>query len=104
MPEYCACSAIAANGSAISCATSFATTRRAEPVARARRCALGRGALPTTHPRPGIAQADRAVEHETARRRVRIAAEIALPLELDGVVGICRGKRGLEPAVRQHFE
>src|SRR5262249_12196229 len=60
--------------------------------------------LPAAHPRPGIAQADGAIEHEPTWRRVRIAAEITLPLELDGIVGVCGGKRGFEPAVRQHLE
>src|SRR5260370_13022109 len=102
-PGYCACCAIAANGSATSCATNCATTCHADhPLARTCRCALG--AFPTAHPRPGIAQADGAVEHEMAWRRVRIAAEITLPLSLDGIAGVCGSKLRFELAARQHLE
>ena len=38
--------------------------------------------------RPAVAEADRAVEHRLRRRRVRIADEIAEPLELDRLVAV----------------
>src|SRR4030088_402821 len=53
---------------------------------------------------PGIAQPDGAVEHEPAWRRIPVAAEIALPLELNRIVGIGAGESRLDPAVRQHFQ
>ena len=37
---------------------------------------------------PGVAQSDGAVEHEPASCRVRIGAEIALPLELHDLAGL----------------
>src|SRR5450759_273836 len=49
--------------------------------------------------RKRIAQADRPVEHRTVRRRVLVAHEIALPLELHHVGGIGRSDRGLDPGI-----
>src|SRR5437667_12870744 len=56
------------------------------------------------HLRPGIAQADRAVEHEPAGPRIRVAAEVTEPLELDRLRRIAAGENRLELAVGQHFE
>src|SRR5260370_42657173 len=47
--------------------------------------------------RPAVAQTDRAVEHQPARRRILVAVEIAEPLELHRRVLVRRGERGLEP-------
>src|SRR5262249_22811269 len=54
--------------------------------------------------RPGVAQPDRPVEHRFARLRIRVAHEIALPLELHGLGCIAAGEPRLEPRVGQHLE
>src|SRR3984893_13445113 len=46
---------------------------------------------------PAVAQPDRAVEDEPARRRVGIAAEIALALKLDRCRLLCRPEPPLRP-------
>src|SRR5262245_41071419 len=53
---------------------------------------------------PGVAQADRAVEHEAARPGIRVTVEVALPLELHRRVGVVAGKARLEHGAGQHFE
>src|SRR5258708_1374164 len=62
--------------------------------------------LAATRPRPGpgVAQPDRAVEDEPARRGVRVADKVALALELDWRVGIGAGETGLDHGVAQHLE
>src|SRR6202023_3017604 len=54
--------------------------------------------------RIGVAQPDGAVEDETAGRRVRIAAEIAQPLELHRLLAVARGERRLETAIGEDLE
>ncbi len=53
---------------------------------------------------PGIAQANRAIEHQSPRVRVLIWAEIALPFELHDIVGIERRQRGLDAGIVEDFE
>src|SRR5579863_2551422 len=53
---------------------------------------------------PGVAQADRAVEHQPIGRRIRIEAEIALPLELHRLVGIFAGQSRLNARIGDDFE
>src|SRR5439155_20964665 len=59
---------------------------------------------PAAHLRPGIAQPDGAVEHGAAGPRVRIAAKVTLPFELHRLDGIAGSKRGLDPAIAEHFK
>src|SRR5690242_7380147 len=51
----------------------------------------------------GIAQSDGPVQHQTARRGVRVADEIALPLELHGLARIDLRGRWLDPGALQDF-
>ncbi len=53
---------------------------------------------------PAVAQPDRPVEDEPARRRIRVAAEIPLPFELHGLVRIIRGQCRLDHRPVQHLE
>src|SRR4029077_11487772 len=56
------------------------------------------------HLGPGVAQADRAVEHRPLRGGVLVRTEIAEPLELYRIIGIASGERRLDAGVRNHFE
>src|ERR1700730_7498903 len=53
---------------------------------------------------PAVAQPDRAVEDEPARRRVGVSAEIALALELDRRRLLGAGEPRLDDRARQYFE
>jgi hypothetical protein len=51
-----------------------------------------------------VAQADGSIEHEPAWPRVGIRTEIALPLELHRVAGICARQRRLDACIANDFE
>jgi hypothetical protein len=63
-----------------------------------------RSALAADFLRKAITQADGSVEHRMTRSRIPIAREIALPLELHGVLRIGFRNRGLDPRVGKNFE
>src|SRR5215510_3559579 len=60
--------------------------------------------FPALHLGPGVTQADRAIEHELVGGRVRVEAEVALPLELHGLAGPGRGQRRLDASISERFE
>lgn len=53
---------------------------------------------------PGVAQLDRAIEHQSLRPARKVRTEIALPLELHGFPSRCFSQRGLKQRARQDFE
>src|ERR1700693_2128461 len=67
-------------------------------------CVYARVLYPALHLRPGIAQADRAVEHGSARLGIGVEAEVALALELDRCAGLGSCKRRLKSAFGKHFD
>src|ERR1700684_2893235 len=54
--------------------------------------------------RKGVAQSYGSVQHQAPRRRIFVADEIALPLELHGLARIGLGNRRLNPDVCQKLQ
>src|SRR5580704_10238598 len=55
-------------------------------------------------PGPGVAEGDRAVEHEGTRPRIGVDAEVAEALELEPVPGLREREARLDAARRQRLE
>src|ERR1700730_1301348 len=60
--------------------------------------------LPTNFLCEGIAQADGAAEHRAVRRRILVADEITLALELHDLAGMDLCDRGLDARILQNFQ
>src|SRR5580692_9396144 len=53
---------------------------------------------------PGVAQPDRAIEHQPLGCRIQIRTEITLAFELHGVGGIAAGERRLDAGIGDHVQ